>query len=70
MWKRLTHPNILPLLGITITPPQLISNWMSGGELPGYIKKHSGAHLLELVGVPPVCLHTPCLFPLPVIRYR
>ncbi|KAF9644325.1 hypothetical protein BDM02DRAFT_3263623 [Thelephora ganbajun] len=29
IWKRLTHPNILHLLGITITPLQLVSNWMS-----------------------------------------
>jgi serine/threonine protein kinase len=52
MWKHLTHPNILPLLGITITPLQLVSNWMPGGDLPDYIKKHSDADRLGLVSVP------------------
>ena len=49
MWKRLMHPNIVPLRGITITPFQLISDWMPGGDLPDYIKKHPGAHRLGLV---------------------
>ena len=41
MWKHLRHPNVLPLLGVTMTPKfQLISNWMSGGDLPGYIEKN------------------------------
>ncbi|KAF9642287.1 kinase-like protein [Thelephora ganbajun] len=48
MWKRLTHPNILHLLGITITPLQLISEWMSGGELRVYIKNNSNANQLGL----------------------
>ena len=51
IWKRLKHPNILPLLGVTITPLQLISNWMSGGDLPEYIQKHSDTDRLRLVGV-------------------
>ena len=53
MWKRLTHPNILPLLGVTLTPLQLISDWMPGGDLPGYIEKQSRADRLRLVGVCP-----------------
>ena len=53
MWKHLTHPNILPLLGVTITPKfQLISNWMSGGALREYIGKNPNADRLKLVGVP------------------
>ncbi|KAF9649285.1 kinase-like protein [Thelephora ganbajun] len=39
-WKRLTHPNIVPLLGLTIAPLQLISSWMPGGTLREYIGKH------------------------------
>ena len=55
MWKHLTHPNVLSLLGATITPKfQLISNWMSGGDLLAYIKKSPDADRLKLVGVPPV----------------
>ena len=51
MWKRLTHPNLIPFLGATTTPLQLISDWMSGGDLPGYIKKQPDADRLGLVGV-------------------
>ena len=66
MWKRLKHPNILPLLGITVIPLQLISNWMSNGDLPEYLRRHSDADRLELVCVHPVVL-IPRLFPSPAI---
>ncbi|KAF9645427.1 kinase-like protein, partial [Thelephora ganbajun] len=49
MWKRLNHPNVLPLLGVTIAPLQLISNWMSGGNLPEYLEKHSDADRIGLL---------------------
>ena len=52
VWKRFTHPNVLPLLGVTVTPFQLISNWLSGGDLPDYLKKNPGANRLGLVRVP------------------
>jgi len=52
----MTHPNIVPLLGITTTPLQLISNWMPGGDLLEYIKKNPDADRLGLVGIPPVVL--------------
>jgi len=65
MWKRLTHPNIVPLLGITVTPFQLISNWIPG-DLPKYVKKNSDVDRLGLVGVPPV-VFIPRLLPLPAI---
>ena len=54
MWKRLTHPNTLPLLGITISPFQLISNWMPGGDLPEYIRKNPDVDRLGLVRVIPI----------------
>ena len=54
MWKRLTHSNILPLLGVTIEGFQLISNWMSGGHLPGYVKNNFDADRIGLVCVPPI----------------
>jgi len=54
MWKRLTHPNVLPLLGVTIAPLQLVSIWMSGGDLREYIEKHSNVDRLGLVGDPSV----------------
>ena len=54
MWKRLTHPNIVPLLGITLTPLQFISAWMPGGELKEYIIDHPDMDRLNLVGPPSV----------------
>jgi len=66
MWKRLKHLNILPLLGVTISPLQLVSSWMSGGDLPEYIKKHSNADHLGLVGVPSI-VYLPRSLPLPAI---
>ena len=56
MWKRLTHPNIVPLLGVTSTPLQLISQWMTGGALTEYIKKNPIADRVVLVGVALVVL--------------
>jgi len=63
MWKYLAHPNILPLLGVTITPPQLVSTWMPGGNLPEYVKENPDADRLQLVGVPPI-VFIPCSLPL------
>ena len=62
MWKHMEHPNIVPLLGITRTPLQLISEWIPGGELTEYIKKHPNADRLNLVGICPV-LFDPTLTP-------
>ena len=69
MWKRLTHPNILPLLGVTIAHLQLISHWMPGGDLPGYIREHPDADRVGLVGAPPVAF-TPRLLSSLAIGHR
>lgn len=53
MWKHLTHPNIVPLLGTTTTRFLLISDWMPGGNLPEYIEENPDADRLQLVGAPP-----------------
>ena len=50
VWKHLAHPNIVPLLGATIDPPQLISDRMPGGSLTEYIVSHPGADRISLVG--------------------
>ena len=50
MWKCLDHKNIVPLLGITESPLQLISEWMPGGHLTEYIGDHPDANRLGLVG--------------------
>ena len=51
MWKRLTHPNVVPLLGVTINPFQLISSRMFGGELLVYIRENPNVDRLGLVGI-------------------
>ena len=51
VWKHLAHPNIAPLLGVTIDPIQLISDWMSSGDLIEYIANNPEADRLSLVGV-------------------
>ena len=50
MWKHLKHRNIVPLLGITSTPLQLVLEWMPGGVLTEYIRKNSVADRRGLVG--------------------
>ena len=49
VWKHLDHPNIVPLLGVTSTPLQLISEWMTGGNLTEYIGKHPDTDRLGIV---------------------
>ena len=50
--KRLAHPNIVPFLGVTFTPFQLVSPWISL-DLPKYIEKNPQADRLQLVGASP-----------------
>ena len=49
VWKHLAHPNIVPLLGATIDPPQLISDRMPGGNLAEYITCHPDVGRRSLV---------------------
>ena len=51
MWKGLKHPNILPLLGATVSPPQLVSVLMTAGHLSKYIAKNPDVNRIGLVGV-------------------
>jgi hypothetical protein len=51
MWKYMIHPNVLPLIGITIEPLQLVSEWMLCGDLPQYINNNPDADRLRLVNV-------------------
>ena len=69
MWKHMTHPNILPFLGVTTTPFQLVSVWMSGGKLSEYIEKHPDVDRVGLVRVHPV-VSIPFLLPSTAIRRR
>ena len=71
MWRRSTHPNIVPLLCITLEPLQLISAWIPGEELMGYINGNPNVDRLALVGVS-LLLHLDriALTPFQVIQYR
>jgi hypothetical protein len=55
-------------MGITFAPFQLISDWMSGGDLLEYIEENSDADRLKLVRAPPVVFIT-LLLPSPAIRH-
>jgi len=64
VWKRLEHRNIVPLLGITSNPLQLVSEWMTGGDLTEYINKYPDADRISLVSAPAV-VFDPMLTPPP-----
>ena len=51
MWKALQHPNVLPLIGVTMSETQfaMVSDWMSNGNISDYVKAHPEANQLELV---------------------
>ena len=68
-WKHLAHPNIVPLLGATIVPLQLVSDWMCGGDLTEYITKNPDADRPSLVRVPPTVMYG-AFTPSPAIRCR
>ena len=53
MWKHLKHPNIIPFRGATVTPFQLVSDWMPGGNMMEYISQNPGADRLALVRLTP-----------------
>ena len=54
IWRALRHPNILPLLGVTMVGTQLVmvSEWMINGTINQFVELHPEADRLELVGLP------------------
>jgi serine/threonine protein kinase len=64
-WKHLNHPNIVPFLGATLDPLQLVSAWMPGGSLTEYINEHPEKSRLALVRF--VLLHW--FSPSPLVSY-
>ena len=50
-WSHLNHPNIVPFRGVTLEPPQLVSEWISGTELRVYARGNPHA-ILGLVSPP------------------
>ena len=52
IWKRLSHPNIVPFLGIAQSKTPflcMVSSWMENGNLAMFLKKQPGANRLDLV---------------------
>ena len=49
--KFLRHPNVLPLLGVTMTGNQLatISVWVENGNINEFLEAHPDVDRLELV---------------------
>ena len=55
MWKRISHPNIVPFLGVSDAPAPLsmVSEWMPNGNVRDYVRKNpetSRLHLVREVG--------------------
>ena len=53
-WSALRHPNVLPLLGATMTGTRfaMVSEWMTDGNINEFVESHPDADRLGLVGVP------------------
>ena len=51
-WKALNHPNVLPLLGVTVDTGQfvMVSEWMENGNIIEFIRSHQDVDRFELVG--------------------
>jgi len=50
-WRSLRHPNVLPLLGVTMTSDRLVmvTEWMANGNINEFLKANINADRLELV---------------------
>jgi serine/threonine protein kinase len=55
-WKHLRHPNILPLLGVTVGEHRfaMVSEWMENGDINGFVRKDKHVNRTELVRRPPI----------------
>ena len=51
MWKTLRHPNVLPLLGVTMTGTRfvMVSEWMKNGHINEFVKANINVDRLGLV---------------------
>ena len=51
MWRRISHPNIVPFLGVSEAPAPLsmVSEWMPNGNVRDYVGKNPETSRLQLV---------------------
>jgi len=54
-WKHLRHPNILPLIGVTVNNRRfmMVSLWMENGNINEFVEKEQHANRIELVRAAP-----------------
>lgn len=55
VWKRLSHPNVLPFLGVVNSPQGsfgMVSSWMPQGNIVEYLVSHPTANRPLLVRNP------------------
>jgi len=52
-WKYLRHPNILPLIGVTVSNQRfvMVSAWMENGNINEFVGKDQHVNRIELVRV-------------------
>ena len=50
-WKHLRHPNILPLLGMTVSERRfaMVSEWMENGNIMEFVEKEKHVNRTGLV---------------------
>jgi serine/threonine protein kinase len=50
-WKHLRHPNVLPLLGVTVSERRfaMVSKWMEHGNINEFVEKYEHVNRTELV---------------------
>jgi serine/threonine protein kinase len=55
VWKSLQHPNVLPLIGVSMSESHfaMVSEWMENGSISDFLKKNPDANPLELVSLWP-----------------
>ena len=52
MWKFLRHPNVLPLIGVTMSETRfaMISDWMVNGNINDFVRARPDVDRIGLVG--------------------
>jgi len=51
IWRRLRHPNIIPFIGVTTDPLQIISEWTPNRTLTESVQANPGMNRISLVSL-------------------